>query len=433
MTRFNRRHILGQFGLLAGASALGLVSPAGVQQAIAVPQPTPADKQPNLNGTFYLVGENATLLPGAQGLSREESSVITALDMATGHTKTSILPVKRGHIALALPTGNIFVVGHHSPTNAFLDGDLNILKVITAPQGYVYSGHGMTDAERNRVIVPLRHEKPLTVKDTGLFEVYKLDTLELEKTVSTHGLHPHEPRLIPGRREIAVTHYGEIYVDSLPLLMNVIEPKLTIFDADTLDVKRHYVQPYNAMLTHMDVDDKGQAYCLQTQALRIDDRNRPWEAAVMEADQQMQALLGFQRDFPLPYRIADRKRIDVPLPIVQIDTQTGASQLHFVGHAHHMRGHSIAKNSQTGMAFAAYYHSDTVIVHKQGQEQAFGLKAGDLGITDVSGICELPGTPYMALSGHFRGLTVFDSRTFEIVRRYNIDAHEAIHLAVKMA
>lgn len=291
----------------------------------------------------------------------------------------------------------------------------------------------MYDAKRDRTIVPLRHIEAKSVKDTGLFEVYNSTTLELVKTVTSGGLHPHEPKLIPGTDEIACTHYGEIYAENPPFIMNVVEPKLTILDAETLEVKRHYVQQDYAMLTHMDIDDKGQAYCVMTQALRIN-KNHPdgWEAAVNVADKQMQQLLNFKRDFPLPYRIADRSRIDIPLPMIQIDTQTGERKDYFTGFANQMRGQSVAKNSVAGIAAGVFYHSDTLITHRSEANQLLATKAADLGLADMRGICELEGTPYIALAGSNRGVIIIDARNFEVIRRYSIDTHENVHLSARM-
>ncbi|MBI1362733.1 MAG: DUF1513 domain-containing protein [Proteobacteria bacterium] len=430
MAKLNRRRLLTRLGLMAGASSLSLINPFTIKAATATP--TENTTPPVLKGVIYIVGENGTLLPEARGLTKEQCCVIRTLDLETGATKYAILPVHRGHVAIHAGNGNILVVGHHGNRNAFLDQNLNILKVLDAPKGYLFSGHGLYDPKRNYNIVPLRHEDPQSIKDTGLLQVYDASTLELVKTVSSGGLHPHEPKFIPGTDEIACTHYGELYTKSRPFIADVVEPKLSILDAETLAVKREYVQKDYAMLTHMDVDDEGNAYCVLTQAIKIYDTEKPWEEALRDADMQLQSLYNFQRDFPLSYHVADRKRIEIPLPMVRINTQTGERRDFFTGYANHMRGQSVAKNSVAKVAIGVFHHSDMIISHKTDSDQVFMIGAVDIGLTDIRGICEIPGTPYMAIAGSNRGVVIVDARNFSVIRRYNVETHENVHLSARV-
>jgi hypothetical protein len=177
--------------------------------------------------------------------------------------------------------------------------------------------------------VSLHHGDQLTSIDHGLLQVYDLHTLKMVGSVSTGGLQPHEVHLIPNTRELAVTHYGDIFPERRPFEHNVVDAKLTILDADTLEPKRHYPQhDLNGMVTHTRVDDQGWAYFVLTQYVRWPRARsmRSAEDPFAEASRLLDGVMGESRDFPLPYQVLEDRMLP-SRPIRAGEHATGERQL----------------------------------------------------------------------------------------------------------
>ena len=163
------------------------------------------------------------------------------------------------------------------------------------------------------------------IGDTMVNLDYDMKTLKQLDRIDSGGLHPHEIQEIPGTDELIATHYGDDYAKMPPFAHNLIEPKLTVYDAKTLQVKRHYVQPgYHAMVTHMRVTKDKNAYFVLTQYIdgaivptpKDSQGKKIKTTALSRADAELEKFLGHKRDFPIPYEAAQELMIPLPLPFV---------------------------------------------------------------------------------------------------------------------
>lgn len=365
---------------------------------------------------------------------------------------------------MPLGDGRIVCVAHHKDQSVAVDANHKVIKTFTAPESYVYGGHGIVLPEQGVFILCMRYKNPQQLTDHGQLEVYDIKTMELQHRADSGGLHPHEIHAIPGTGELITTHYGDVYRPNPPYTHNVVEPKLTIFDAKTLEVKRHFKQDYNAMVTHMNVNHDGFAYYVMTQyvepemgykklrrskeavtpageevspkmsqiqemAPKLMEGPRPgsYDAALLKADQELEQILGHKREFAIPYEAAKELKLPIPLPFVKVNVKTGEHEAFMTGEANHLRSQSVAYNSQTGTMMGIYYHADTAILHKTGAKPEV-LLAGNIGLSEMRGGADIPGTPYIGLVAAHRGMVVYDMEKREVVERFPYQYFDTVHL-----
>jgi hypothetical protein len=301
---------------------------------------------------------------------------------------------------------------------------------LISPEKYLFSGHGLVLPGRNLFAVTLRHNLQLTPRDVGLIQLYDLSNLELLDQISTNGLQPHEIHPIPQTDELAVTHYGDVFSERRPFEHNVVDAKLTILDAATFRPKRHYAQQdFDAMVTHMRVDDEGWACFVLTQYIRWPRlRDIPTGSdAFAEASRLLDRAMDRKRDFPLsPHALAERM-LPVPLPFVRVNSQTGERQIIDAGREHHMRSQSVAWSGPTGKAVALYYHSDCLVVHGPGGKTEV-ITGAELQLSDIRGVTEIPGTSMIAVMGTLRGISVMDLNDHALVATYPTINYGDTHL-----
>jgi hypothetical protein len=342
-------------------------------------------------------------------------NIVTSLNLTDGSVRQTPILMREGHAAMSMGDGRILCLAQHENKSVVLDPAHGVIAELMAPEKYVYSGHGLMFPQRNIFVVTLHDESQINDKAFGLIHVHDLKTLRVLDQISSGGLQPHEIHPIPNTDELAVTHYGDIFSERRPFEHNVVDAKLTILDAATFRPKRHYPQnDFNAMVTHMRVDNDGWAYFVLTQYIR-------WphlsdipigSDSFATASRLLDEVTGRKRDFALPYHSLEDRTFPLPLPLVRVNTQTGERLIVDAGDRNHLRSQSVAYNATTGMAIALYYHSDNLIVHKPGAEPQV-IAAADLQLGDIRGVTEIPGTSMIAVMGTYRGVSIMDlaSRT----------------------
>jgi hypothetical protein len=416
MSDTTRRKLLGSLGVVAGAALAGSAVPAEAQTTTLTVSAA-ANPSLSMKGLLHGLGGDGRLFPGWEDSRQNEASVVTTLDLADGSVRQTPLSLPGGHAAMAMGDGRILCLGQHKNKCIVLDPAHKVIAEIVAPSTLLFGGHGLVCTDRDVFVVALRaaHQKKLS--DQGTFQVYDLKTLKLLDQVKSGGLQPHEIHVIPNTGELAVTHYGDIHVPRRPFENNIVESKLTILDAQTFKPKRHYPQPeFNAMVTHMRVDKDGWAYFVLSQQIlwlepeEVDRDKDPFTVAARELEKAM----GRKRTFALPYKGTDERDFPLPLPFVRVNTQTGERQIIDAGDQNHLRSQSVAYSEFTGKAIGLYYYSDTLIVHKPGEEPEI-ITGSELQLADIRGITEIPGTPLIAVMGSYRGISIMDLNNRKVI------------------
>lgn len=420
-----RRNFLMSAGLFGGALMLGGKATLAADGALPTAAAAP------LKGKLYGLGLAGSKFPGNQDKPLNTASVMISFDLETRKVTHTSLDMGDGHAAMGAGDGRILCVSHHNSISMMLDKDHNVIAKFTAPAGYLYGGHALVMKERNKFLLPLRAENPHSIKDTGKLEVYDLTTLKKLDMVDSGGIQPHELHVIPNKPdEIAITHYGDVFDLKPPLEFNVIDSKLTITDANTLKPLRHYDQNgFNAMATHMRVSKDGWAYIVMSQYIRF---NPPWLLKPGEIAEKV-ALADLKKHFnqtwegPIPAIALEEQHMAVGLPFLRVNTQTGERQLIYKGDKVHQRSQSVAYNTMLETAIGLYYFSDNLILHKPGKD-AEVITNSQLKLEGIRGVAEIPGTPYIAVNGTRRDVSVFDLQTRQVLALFNSKNFNTTHL-----
>jgi hypothetical protein len=383
-----------------------------------------------LEGYLHGFGIDGRFYPGYHHHKPRTISVVTSLNLANGLVRQTPIEMGNGHTAMGAGGGRILCVAQHMNKSMMLASDHKTIATFIAPEGYVYGGHGLIFPDRNIFIIPMRHTYPETVADHGQMQVYDFTSLQLLDQVDSGGLDPHEVHKIPNKDEIVTTHYGDVYIKRKPFEHNVVETKLTILDAKTLKPKRHYPQPeFNAMITHMRVDNYGWAYFVLTQYIDFDDLQAEHDNVdpLVTALSMAKDMAKTDYNFAIPRQSMIERHLAVPLPFVRVNTQTGEKQVITVGEQHHLRSQSVAYNKVTGTAIGLYYYSNNLVLHQTGKQPE--LITGDqLQLSEIRGVTEIPNTPYIAVCGTYEGMSVMDLNTRKVIAHYPTNNFNSTHL-----
>jgi hypothetical protein len=353
---------------------------------------------------------------------RSSHSVITEIDPKSGDATQSVLPMASAHAAMRLPTGNLFISAHHKTESLLIDEDHKVIKSYYAPAGYVYGGHGWLLPEQNVAMVALRHADPKTTKDTGLLMVYDADTFELLDQYDSGGIHPHEIRVLPDQKEFVVTHYGDVHSPNPSgLHFHVLEPKLSVYDLETFKKKADYIQPIDAIYTHMDVGAYGDVYAISNQYLYYSKLS----------DEQLAAQLkrmDIKHDHNVSFMSNKSRRIAIPGAVIKVNPKTGEREDLIVSEEAHLRSQSVAAHSKSKRVFATYVYSNNLVVVDEEAKTVSAVDAFKYGCHAVRGVAEIPDSDYIAVADQDRGVAIVNAKTMEMVNQFPTQLLQATHI-----
>ncbi|MEQ1696697.1 MAG: DUF1513 domain-containing protein [Hyphomicrobiaceae bacterium] len=421
MSQLTRRDVAWQ------CLTIGLVAAMG-DTAAGAPEPsTGVYNQASLRGHVHALGLNPKLYSTYDRRQGEGFSVLTSLDLASGAVRQNLIGMAGGHMTCSLPNGRILCIAHHKPKSLIVNNEHQVLAELTTDTEHVFGGHGLVDRERNIILIPQRRKLARGPADVGSLLIFDAGTFRLLDQVESGGIHPHELHKIPGTNELAVTHYGDIG-DVHPVFEhNVVDPKLTILDGQTLKPKRHYLQhDLKAMVTHMSVDNAGWAHLVLTQyiAWPVKEVGNAYNLAVTE----LERVIGRRVSFDMPQAALEERLLPVPLPMLSVHTQTGERKIINTGDQNHLRSQSVAFCKAAQAAVAVYSHSDNLVVLRKGREPVV-VDGKRLGLRNMRGVVELPETTLVAVMGAYRNVVIYDLLKDQVVARYETSNYLDTHLS----
>lgn len=422
---FSRRDIL-KF-LLSGAAIAAGWSITGSSPAQAAPGAS--NLLPGYRGSLASAGIQGRRHPSVllgeisgQDFDWLNSSFLTEVFPEDGTVKQTLIPMGQAHGILRIGNGNLLVSAHHGPESLLLDPDHKVIQRFKAPPGYVYGGHTVHIPEKDIIVVAVRNANPMTTADTGRLMVYDAKDFSFLDRYDSHGIHPHEIRLLPGGTEFAISHYGDIAApDPDGLVFNILEPKLTILDSKTFEKKRDYVQPIDAIYTHMDVSKSGKVYAVTNQYI-------PYQNKSVDFLKEKYKTLNITNRHVIPPIGEERDRIAVPAGVIMVDPNTGDRHEFLISQDKQLRSQSVAAHKESGKIFATYVHSNTLIVINEADKTVFAKDGYDYGFGAIRGVTEIPGTDNIAVSDQEHGIAIVNAYTLEKVSDFQVDLLLAPHV-----
>ena len=331
-----------------------------------------------------------------------------------GSVKQAVYPVF-GHDVVISPDGKFGFYGSlEFETYVCFDPDTLDVVSLGAPvsDGWVGGGHGLFLGESSNLVVSERAPKVgykgAPDKHFGCLTFRDPETMKPIERYSTHGVSPHDVRLLPDGQHLAVANYGSTFPAGMReygLPRHIVEPSISIIEISSGKLVEKILSDSSTReLRHICVPDMEHIFAIQTEMRDPDEYQ------------------GFHSDDVLVYEHDYTSRSDFsyfPAPTLKFDrastkfTNLGSDkQISAMRH-----GLSIQFDPIHDEVLATYPSSHTVFVFdKKTGEIKHHIDTKRLGLDYPCGLTMLPHPNFYAVTGYWKNLFIFERGTHKLVR-----------------
>lgn len=192
-----------------------------------------------------------------------------------GDVTQALFPV-HGHNVEISPDGQVGFFGSME-YRSYVCFDPKTLDLIARgkpyAKGWIGGGHGAF--VQNGALLALSERAPRVgyrgspEKHFGRITLREPDTLKIVESFSTHGISPHDVRLLADGKHLAIANYGSTYPrrkKQYGVPRHVVEPSVTIIDINDGRLLAKYVSGSNRMeLRHLCAHDFDTIFAIQTE------------------------------------------------------------------------------------------------------------------------------------------------------------------------
>lgn len=350
--------------------------------------------------------------------SGDDLSVAIKLSLRTGKHEVLPVPIYSAHeVVAAADREKYFLLSQYGRQSAVLTPDWTLDKIISAPEGYEFRGHGVIMPDRQHLVVSLGmiDERDSDARQ-GMLAVYDTASTKLQSMVETGGNAPHDIKLNAAQTHLIVSHKepfgfyaGKAYQSDEQ--DPAAKGKITALRLSDLKPDYHISTP-GAAPVHIAVTDDNLVYAVSNGVL----------GAPSPATYELTSPL-----HPLE-QTGQWDRVD-PYPIVEYDLNNQAAREISIDLSRQRRSQSIAYNAYSGKVGAVFVYSNTIaIIDKNGNEDLYDTMA--YRIDAPIGLKAIPGTPLMVIGGAYNDLSVIDTETMELVRHFPLALYRSSHITI---
>ena len=385
------------------------------------------------NFILYAAGSHGNRVARYQHFYDERSaSLLTEIDLKSGHIKRSDVPIAGSHYPFVdADHDRITILDQYGRQGAVLDMDHKFIAHLDAPDGYDFSGHGTLLPGTDMFVASLNFIDPQTSKNEGKLIVVDVaqSTPKVIDIVPSNGLQPHDMALSPDGQTLIIAHNGSTTNhrgdSKYRYLKEIVSPGLAVLDAKTLALRKFIRTPFEAEVTHMDIRADGKVVCCLQQYLNTAKRSRDDALALFESE------FG-QEDIMLAAVELGRKAkgISLSLPSLLVDLDTGQATPFLENKLYQRQAQSVAYHSSTGKTAVSYpYVNGLLLIAPDGTAEA--MSSYGIGLHNLAGLTDLPGTPYMAMAGFDHDISIVDMRTLELVHQIRLPLLKTAHISAR--
>ncbi|MBI1364156.1 MAG: DUF1513 domain-containing protein [Proteobacteria bacterium] len=363
---------------------------------------------------------------------RGHESMLTKVSLKNDAVTQSTVAAGSSHYPFVSPKHDrIVMLDQYGPKCVVLDMDHKEVTAFPAPEGYIFSGHGLLLEGTDNLVIGLYRIGPKTLEDEGMLMVMNLanSTPTIDNKLPSHGLQPHDMSFMPGKKLMAVAHAGSTLhhegKKEFRYTREIVNPGIALLNTSDLSLNKFLRTPENAEVTHLAVRDDGKIVCCLNQKLNTGGLKHR-EADLLLADEFKTT------DFLLDEsEMRDRGGgVSLSLPALMVDPETGQSTPFMESIRYQRQGQSVAFNQVTGTTVVSFLVSSGLLfIGRDGKAEA--IPSGSFGIYNVSGLADIPGTPYMAMCGHKYDMVIVDMRTRSVVHTIRMPMLRATHLVAQ--
>jgi len=329
-----------------------------------------------------------------------------------GDIRQALFPV--GHAVAISPDGKLgFFCAMEGGNHVAFDPETLDLVASGEPpgDGWVGGGHGAYVEDGKLLAVSER--APLTgylgdpQSHYGRVTLRDPETLGIVETFSTHGISPHDLRLLPDGRHVAIAHYGSTYPPGgtfYGVPRHIVEPSITIVDlTDGKLIDKIETGSSDFELRHLCVADTDTLFAIQ-----------------VETAERADELL-YRMDEKIAYEIEETVDDVAYLPAATLIMRRQVHEVRNAGddaaQSLMRHGTSIAYDEQYAEIIATFPGSHRVMVFdaKSGAVRR-SINCAAIGLDHPSGLAIVPGGEHYVVTGYWKNLFVFRRGTHELVR-----------------
>lgn len=364
-------------------------------------------------GELIITGVRPELLPSSGALDKHGASVLSRLDLCSGRQISQSIPVPYGVAALGVGNGQVLFVGQNERA-VVVDAQGALAHESVAPMGYRFSG-GVSLSEAHAILTMSPNSSGLGA-EIGLLRRISLNNLDQSLPDSpSHGVGPRCLAMLSQTNELLILDSGQSPFEQFASTGQPFVPgqaSIIVVDADQLTFKRRIaVSQIEGNPTCMVATDSDTVFIGVSQTQKISSLGGAGQSPSLVVD-------------PIQYSALFKGTTPTLQPLLRVSLKSGV-----VDAIAHARGfEAMALNGQTGVLAAAFSDSDQVVfATKDGLVKT--VDAAEIGLSNVSGVVEIPGTSLLCLSGSNRYVVLIDTTTYKVVSRYRTENYGARDLS----
>ena len=373
--------------------------------------------------------------------SRENyRAALVRLDLKTGTVTKNYIKMQKPHDVLPVKDNYLVLpnMQNGQPLH-FTNFSSGEGKDVILDDRYVIGGHGFFDEKNNIVVVSVRDDKK---GRRGVFAILDPDDHRLLDMIPIEGRSPHDIQLLD-EDTLAVCNYniesGYSAEDETGFMAKAKDgySYLSLYDRKTFKLKASIPAYNNAMISHATVTKDGDLYGIGFQEYRDPEVEEWTNEDLRKKFQNFYSYNHSELSSQWP-DIAKNSKLHreekslgrYGLPILPMHMSAGSNaldSLHF-NDFHHRRAQSICYVKETNMVCMSFPYTDSVKLYNATTHESHDVFGRDLNLKEMRGICAIEGTPYLAIAGIRRGMTVIDTRTREFVQHFGGSLGRIIHM-----
>jgi hypothetical protein len=360
-------------------------------------------------------------------------TVLSSLDLVTGEVTQVPLKLDRAHDALKIKDEYIVIPNGLSSQTLRMTDLSGKGQDIELPHNLAANGHGYYDDFNNVIIIPTTHSRTMR----GFFVVIDPKDYKVIDTLSAGSYAPHDMQLYDDETFVVcnynVNSYGE---DGFMRPMDGYSD-VSLYDRKTLKLKEKIPAYKDALVTHGIVTEHGDFYAIGMQEYSTGDISN-WDTGYIEdkfnsffkeSHPELESQWSDIVRSTGVHRV-EKSQNTYGLPILPIKMSVNSDQMEIlpIDDFHHRRAQSICYVEQTKTVCMSFPNTNSILLYKAQTDEARSLTGQDLQLTEMRGICEIEGTPYLAIAGIRRGMSIVDTRNLQVVNNYDVIMGRIIHM-----
>ncbi len=410
-----------------------------IQTSLIAPRSLAATTPKVINGVSgNIVAACYNLMKEGPFSNETHQTVLSNLDLVTGDVMQIPIEMEKAHDVLKI-NDNYLVISNGGKPKLRVSDFSGRGQDIELDKNLMFAGHGFHDKENDVIIVSVND---LDKNSQGCFALLDPKDFKLMELKYLEGSAPHDIQLFDNDT-FAVCNYNgykdkEANEPGFTMGVTNEHSEIALYDRKTFKLKKTMPAYKNAMVSHSIMTDNGELFAIGFQ--EYDDPDiATWDNEYIE-DKFRSYFAENHPELSNQWpEIAQKAKIhrveksveNFGLPLLPLQMSVGGTNELNVLHLenfHHRRAQSICYVRDTNTVCMSFPNSDSIALFNATTNEYRSITGAELNLKEMRGISEIEGTPYLAIAGIRRGISIVDTRNLKIVNNYDVSMGRIIHM-----